>query len=62
VALVNANVDVRGHRARHVGDAIVNDPVEHEGGLCMRGGPARLEAAALIDGDVDEDRAGLSWS
>ena len=45
------------HRARHVRDAVVNDAVYHESGIGMRRRVAGLEAAALIDCDVDEHRA-----
>ena len=45
------------HGARHVGDAIVDDAVDLVGRLGMGGGVRGLEAAALVDGDVDEHRA-----
>ncbi len=44
-------------RARHVGDAIVDDVVLDVGRRRMRGRPAGLEAAALVDRDVDQHRA-----
>jgi hypothetical protein len=46
------------HRARHVGHAIVDDAVDHIGRMRMGGRLRRLAAAALVDGDVDNDRAG----
>ena len=47
------------HRARHVGDAVVDDALLDIGGIGMRRRPAGLEAAALVDRDVDEHRARL---
>ncbi len=48
-----------GDAARHVGDAVVDDAVDHIGRVGMGGGLRGFGAAALVDGDVDEDRAGL---
>src|SRR5215475_509599 len=42
----------------HVGDAVVDDAVDHIGRVGMGGGMAGLEAAALIDGDVHQHRTG----
>ena len=48
-----------GDRAGHVGDAIMDDSVDDIGRLRVGGGMAGLEAAALIDGDIDQHRSGL---
>ena len=45
------------HRAGHVGDAVVDDAIDHEAGIGVRGGPGCLNAAALVDGYVDDDGA-----
>ncbi len=45
--------------ARHVGDAVVHDAIDIINRVLVRGGFRGLEAAALIDGDVDKDRTGL---
>jgi hypothetical protein len=45
--------------ARHVGDAVVDDIVDHIGRVFVGRGVAGLETAALVDGDVDQHRAGL---
>lgn len=42
-----------GHRAGYVGDGILHDSVDNEGRFAMRGRVGGLEAAALVDGDVD---------
>ena len=47
------------HRAGHVRDAVVDDAVDLVGRLGVRRRAGRLEAAALVDRDVDEHRAGL---
>src|SRR6202041_500507 len=44
-----------GDRARHVGDAIVHDAVDHIGRMRMGRRLRSLAAAALVDGDVDDD-------
>ena len=46
------------HRAGHVGDAVVDDPVDLVGRVAVRGRPRGLEAAALVDRDVDQHRVG----
>ena len=46
-------------RAGHVGDAVVGDPVDLEGRVAVGGRARGLEAAALVDRDVDQHRAGL---
>ena len=46
-----------GDGTRHVGHAVVDDAVDDVGGFGMAGRLGGLRAAALIDGDVDEDRA-----
>ena len=48
-----------GHRAGHVGDAVVDDAVDHVGRLGVRRRPRGLDAAALVDRDVDDHRARL---
>ena len=48
-----------GHDRRHVRHAVVQDVLRHEGRRMMRGGPARLDAAALVDRDVHHHRARL---
>ncbi|MNX38175.1 hypothetical protein D3C86_685080 [compost metagenome] len=45
--------------ARHVGHAVVHHPVEDIGRVFMRRRLRRLEAAALVDGHVDQDAARL---
>src|SRR2546429_448498 len=44
---------------RLVAHAIVNDPVHHVHGILVRRGLERLDAAALIDRHVHDDRARL---
>src|SRR5690606_4779781 len=39
----------------HVGDAVVHDAVDDVGRGVVGGGADRLDAAALVDGDVDDD-------
>jgi hypothetical protein len=58
VALASARVAVTGTAPRHVGHAVVEDVVHVVDGLAMRGGVRRLEAAARVDRDVDDHRAG----
>ena len=48
-----------GHRAGHVGDAVVHDVVDDVRGIGVCGGTRGLGASALVDRDVDDDRAGL---
>ena len=48
-----------GNRARHVRHAVVGDAVDLVGRVRVGGGTRGLEAAALVDGDVDEDRVRL---
>ena len=48
----------QGRGAGHVGDAVVDHVVDHEGGIGVGGRMAGLEAAALVDGDVHQHRAG----
>src|SRR6185295_11957174 len=48
-----------GYGARHVCHAVMNDAVDLEGRIGVRRGPRGLEAAALIDGYVDEHGATL---
>ncbi len=43
----------------HVGDAVVDDAVDDVGGVFVGGGAGGFEAAALVDGDVDDDAAVL---
>ena len=45
--------------AGYVGDAIVHDAIYYLSRLVMCGRPACLDAAALIDADVDDDAAGF---
>ncbi len=45
--------------ARHVRDAVVDDPVDGVGRVVVGGRARGLEAAALVDGDVDDQRSGL---
>ena len=47
------------HGTGHVRDAVVDRVVDLEGRVGVRRGPRVLEAAALVDGDVDEHRARL---
>ena len=47
------------HRAGHVGDAIMDHAVDRVDRIGVGRGVARLEAAALVDGNVDEDRTAL---
>src|SRR4029079_2534466 len=44
---------------RHVGDAIMQDAFFEIRGIAVRCWSARFDAAALVDGDVDDDAAGL---
>ena len=55
VTFVSAQVLRLRHGARHVGDAVVHDAVHLVGRVVVRRGPAGLDAAALIDRDVDDD-------
>ena len=48
-----------GHRARHVRHAVEDRVVHLVGRVRVRGGVGVLEAAALVDGDVDQHRARL---
>ena len=43
------------HRRRHIGDAIMHDATQHIGRITVSGGTSGLNAAALIDGDVNDD-------
>ena len=45
--------------AGHVGDAIVEDVLLDKNGIVVGGGARGFRAAALVDGDVDEDAAGF---
>ena len=47
------------HRAGHVADAVVDDAVLHVDGVVVGGLAGRLDATALVDGDVDDHRARL---
>ena len=47
------------HRARHVRHAVEDRVVDLVGRVGVRGGVGVLEAAALVDGDVDQHRARL---
>ncbi len=47
-----------GYGGGHVGHAEVNDVIYHVGLVAQRGRPAGLGAAALVNGVVNEDRAG----
>ncbi len=46
-----------GHRGWHVGDAVVLDAVDFIGWVAVGGGFRRFDAAALVDGHVDDDCA-----
>ena len=46
-----------GHGGGHVGDAVVDDAVDDVAGVGVGGGVGGFDAAALVDGDVDDDRA-----
>src|SRR5580658_224842 len=46
-----------GHGRGHVGDAVVDDAVDLVAGIGVGGGTGGLDAAALVDGDVDDDGA-----
>jgi len=48
-----------GDRARHVGDAVMNDALLDKNRGRMVGRAAGVDASALLDRDVDDDRAGL---
>src|SRR5699024_10429570 len=48
-----------GYVPGHVRHAVVDRVVDGERRIVVRGGTAVLEAAALVDGDVDEDRTRL---
>ena len=50
-----------GAASGHVGDAVVDDSIDDIGGIGVGGGTGGLEAASLVDGDVDDDRAGLHF-
>ena len=43
------------HRARHVGNAIMHDAVHHVRRLAVRGRERSFRAAALIDGNIDQN-------
>src|SRR4051812_27821782 len=45
------------YRSGHVGDAVVNDAVDDVGGVAVGGGAGGFDAAALVDGDVDDHAA-----
>ena len=45
------------HRPGHIGHAVVDHALEHIGRLGVGGRAAGFEAAALIDGDIDQHRA-----
>ena len=47
------------HRAGDVADRVVEDAVHLVDGVVVGGLVGRLDAAALVDGHVDDDRAGL---
>ena len=47
------------HGSRHVGDAVVGDPVDLVDRVAVRRRLRGLEAAALVDGDVDEHGVAL---
>ena len=42
----------------HIGNAVMHDTLLHIDGVVMGGGPGSFRAAALVDGDIDEDAAG----
>src|SRR4051812_16175766 len=44
------------HRAGHVRDAVVSDPVDLEDRIAVGGGMRGLEASTLVDRDVDQHR------
>jgi hypothetical protein len=46
-----------GHGCGHVRDAVVNNAVDDVAGVGVGGGPGGFDAAALVDGDVDNDCA-----
>ena len=48
-----------GHCPRHVRHAIMDNVIDLEGRLFMRGRPRGLEAAALIDRDIHQNRTAL---
>ena len=48
-----------GNAARHVGDTVMDDAVDHVGRLRMGGGLGRFGTAALVDCDVDQHRTRL---
>ena len=48
-----------GVSARHVGDAVVEDPFFDVDRIVVGSGPRCFGATSLIDGDIDED---ASWS
>ena len=41
----------------HIGDAVMHDTLLHIDGVVMGGGPGGFRAAALVNGDIDEDAA-----
>ncbi len=45
--------------ARHVRNAVVNHIVDHVGWVLVRGRLASLDAATLVDRDIDDDTAGF---
>lgn len=47
------------HRTWHVGDAVMDDAIDLIGRVVVRGWVRGLEAAALINGHVHEDRCPL---
>lgn len=52
-----------GNRARHVGHSVMRHAVEREGRLSMSRRPVGLEAAVLVNRNVDQHSAGASrWS
>ena len=66
IASTYGSVDVRqrlrrrdGHAAGHVRDAVVDDPVDLVHRIGVRRRVRGLDAAALVDRDVDDHRAGL---
>jgi hypothetical protein len=54
-------VQREGRRARnptrHVGHAVMGDAIGDENRIGMGGRPRRCDASALVDGDIDDDRA-----